>query len=259
MTNQRFQIDAFDFHCHVDLDPNPKNLIAQCESNRIAVLAVTTTPKAWRQNLLWTKNSNYVYAAVGLHPELVADRFNEIDLLETLISECRFVGEVGLDGSPQYSSSYEKQKQVFACALRVSQKHGGRVISIHSRRAAKDVVALLQEHVKPDNVLAILHWFSSSKSEARKAIEVGCYFSVNTSMVNSKNGQGLLEIIPRNRLLTETDSPFTKIDGRVTVPSDVNQTVLELAKFYGDTVSDLRHQLSTNAKKVFKFGGVDLV
>lgn len=253
------RIEAYDFHCHIDLHNDPVELIERCEKNRITVFAVTTTPKAWQQNETWTKNSNYVHAAVGLHPELVGDRYSEIDLLDKKISECRLVGEVGLDGSPQYRSSYEKQKQVFSCALKASQRHGGRVVSIHSRRAAKDVVELIEEHVDSTTVLTILHWFSSSRSELRRAVDAGCFFSVNSSMLKSKNGKNLLEIIPRDRLLTETDSPFTKVNGRISEPSDVLQTVIDLASFYGKPVGDIERQINRNAKAVFMFAGISLM
>lgn len=52
------------------------------DDNQIATLAVTTTPRAWSQNLRWTAQNRYVYAAVGLHPEVVGDRHAEITLLE---------------------------------------------------------------------------------------------------------------------------------------------------------------------------------
>lgn len=188
------KIEAYDFHCHIDLHADPAALIERCEKERIAVVAVTTTPKAWKQNQIWTKDSNYVHAAVGLHPELVGDRYAELDLLDKKIAECRLVGEVGLDGSPQYQSSYEKQKKVFTRALETSQKNGGCVISVHSRRAAKDVVQLIRQHTDPTNVLTILHWFSSSISDAQRAIDAGCYFSVNSAMLKSKNGRGLLKL-----------------------------------------------------------------
>ena len=66
--------NGFDFHCHVDLFDNPVALIADCDHNRIATLAVTTTPKAWKQNRTWTERSSFVFPAIGLHPELAGQR-----------------------------------------------------------------------------------------------------------------------------------------------------------------------------------------
>ena len=182
-------IRGFDFHCHIDLYPDPVALIEHCEKERVAVLAVTTTPRAWPQNWLWMQDSAYVHAAVGLHPELVADRYAEIELLEQKIGECRLVGEIGLDGSPQHRTSYEKQKVVFARALVAAQRHRGRVVTIHSRRAVQDTISLIEEHTNPENVLCVLHWFSGSLAEARRSANAGCYFSVNAAMLTHDRGR----------------------------------------------------------------------
>jgi TatD DNase family protein len=170
---------GFDFHCHIDLYPDPVAMIAACEENRIVTLAVTTTPKAWPQNRKWVAHCVYTYAAVGLHPEVVGERHRELALLEEYMKESRLVGEIGLDGSPQYRKSWDGQTMVFTRALAAAQRLGGRVVSIHSRRAANEVVRRLEEHTTPERVLPILHWFSGSVAAARKAASLGCYFSIN--------------------------------------------------------------------------------
>ena len=67
-----------DFHCHLDLYPNHSALIRECEISRVATLAVTTTPKAWMRNRELTSDSPYVRVALGLHPQLIAEREHEI-------------------------------------------------------------------------------------------------------------------------------------------------------------------------------------
>mgnify|MGYP001576270277 CR=1 FL=1 len=250
-------IRGFDFHCHIDLHPDPAALIARCEDARVVVLAVPTTPRAWPQNRAWMQNNFYVHAAVGLHPELVAERYAEVELLEQRIGECRLVGEVGLDGSPQHCASYQRQNQVFARALAASQKHGGRVVTIHSRRAARDTIALIKEHTDPANVLCILHWFSGSLAEARRAADAGCYFSVNAAMLTHDRGRALVRSIPGDRLLTETDSPFMTIDGRKSDPTDAIGVVAQLAALYEESLSEAWGRVTTNARRVFRFAGID--
>jgi hypothetical protein len=63
-----------------------------CETAHILTLAVTTTPKAWDQNRIWTSGKRHIHSAVGLHPELVGDRHAEIELLERLMVETPFIG-----------------------------------------------------------------------------------------------------------------------------------------------------------------------
>ena len=79
-----------------------------------------------------------------------------------------------------------------------------------------------------------MHWFTGSRSEARRAVALGCYFSVNTEMTRNERGQALVADLPIDRLLTETDGPFTQ-NSWPTVPSDRRAP------------SDSRH--STNKRK----------
>ena len=154
------EVRGFDFHCHIDLQSNPVAVIGRCSQERVFVLAVTTTPKAWDQNCIWASKSSYIQTATGLHPELVGERSSEIDLLEQQISQSRFVGEVGLDRNRDNTNSYDKQKEVFARILDTSQKLGGRLLTIHSRSATRDVLQMIKEHTDASHVLCVLHWFS---------------------------------------------------------------------------------------------------
>ena len=256
--NEETAARGFDFHCHIDLYPDPAAMIASCAESRIVTLAVTTTPRAWPQNRKWTANSSYTHAAVGLHPEVVGDRYNELPLLEEYIKESRLVGEIGLDGSPQYRKSWANQTEVFARALEAAQRLGGRVISIHSRRAANEVVRSLEEHVTPERVLPVLHWFSGSIASARKAAGLGCYFSINHRTLEHETGVTLVRSLPEERLLTETDGPFTSVGARKSEPADVLDITERLASVRSVPVQDMRSVIATNARRVFAFAGLDI-
>jgi TatD DNase family protein len=248
---------GYDFHCHVDLYPDPLAMIASCERSEIVTLAVTTTPKAWPQNRKWAGHSLYVHPAVGLHPEVVAECYQELPLLEECISESRLIGEVGLDGSPQHRKAWPWQIEVFTRALTAAQQHGGRIVSIHSRRAARDVLKCIGQHTTPDRVLPILHWFSGSVAEVRKGIALGCYFSINDRSLDHDTGIALIGSVPEDRLLTETDGPFTSHGGRPSEPADVTRTVERLAAARKITVSKIGRVLTANAQRVFAFAGVE--
>jgi TatD DNase family protein len=246
---------GFDFHCHIDLFPDPPAAIASCEAARIVTLAVTTTPKAWDQNRRWTAGTRYVHPALGLHPELVTDRYGEAGFLEQLMEETRFVGEIGLDGSAPHRSSLPAQRDVFMRVVRQAQRLGGRVLSIHSRRAAKDVIACLSANSTPERVLPILHWFSDSVATAQQAASAGCYFSVNHRMLESASGLELVRALPADRLLTETDAPLTAIGRRRAEPGDNVATALKLAAARGVTPAAVTATLAANAARVLGFAG----
>jgi TatD DNase family protein len=249
-------IRGFDFHCHVDLFPDPIAAISAREAARIMTLAVTTTPKAWGQNRKWTAGKSYVHSAVGLHPELVADRHAEIDLLERLMAETPFIGEIGLDGSASHRASLPAQRSVFTRVLKEAQRLGGRVLSIHSRRAAKDVVECLAANVSTDRVLPILHWFSDSAVTAQQAARLGCYFSINHRMLESASGLALVRGLPTDRLLTETDAPFTALQNRQVEPLDVVDAASRLAVALGLKPGDMNTMLTANASRVLGFAGI---
>jgi TatD DNase family protein len=230
-------------------------MIKRCEEQGIVTLGVTTTPKAWTQNKRWTANSRFVIPALGLHPELVAERHDEITLLETLMSETRFIGEVGLDGSPKFRSSLALQREIFGRVLRAADRLSGRVLTIHSRGASALAINDIQTNARPNRALCILHWFTGTPAEARKAVASGCWFSINGQMLTSERSRALVQSLPLDRLVTETDSPFTIEGTRKSVPWDVSNTIATLASLRSAPLADIRMALTTNAKRILTFGG----
>jgi TatD related DNase len=90
-------------------------------------------------------------------------------------------------------------------------------LSVHSRRAEADCLDRLA-HV---GAAAILHWYSGPVGQIDRAVAAGLYFSVNPAMLKSKNGQRIVDRIPRERVLTETDGPHTKVGQRIAEPRDI--------------------------------------
>jgi len=220
---------AVDFHCHLDLYPDHVAAISRAEAARVYTLTVTTTPKAWPRNQALTRDTRFVRAALGLHPQLVAERAAEIALWEEHLPETRYVGEVGLDAGPRYYKSFEAQKQVFCTVLERCAEAGGKILTVHSVRSATAVLDMIETHLPPERGKVVLHWFTGSLSEARRAASLGCYFSVNVEMARTERGCALLTALPSNRLLTETDGPFTQVSGRPAEPANAIAAVEALA------------------------------
>jgi TatD DNase family protein len=239
-----------DFHCHLDLYPNFLEMVAECERRKIYTLAVTTTPRAWQRNSKLTKPTKYVRAALGLHPQVVAEFHYEVDALCDLIPEARYVGEIGLDGSPKYADSFSMQKDVLDKILFSCVENGGRIISLHSRGATSEVLNMLENHKKSGT--PILHWFSGSLRELKLAIALGCWFSVGVAMLSSKKGLELAANMPKNRLLTETDGPFTQQNGKPYMPWDVEIAVKKLALIWKQDAEEVKSQIAANLKFLCK-------
>lgn len=227
--SEELQTGGVDFHCHLDLYPDHEAAIARAEAARIYTLTVTTTPKAWPRNHALTRDTRYVRAALGLHPQLVAERAGELPLWEQHLRETRYVGEVGLDAGPRFYKSLEAQTQVFRRVLERCAEAGGKILTVHSVRSVPTVLDMVERHLPQDRGAVVMHWFTGTRSEARRAAALGCYFSVNAEMVRSDRGRAVVADLPMDRLLTETDGPFTQVSGRPSEPADVRVTVAAIA------------------------------
>lgn len=160
------------------------------------------------------------------------------------------MGEVGLDAGPRFYKSLPRQTDVFRRILILCAQQGGKILSIHSVRAASKVLDNLEELLPPNRGTAVLHWFSGSQSELRRAINLGCYFSVNQSMFEKARGQALIESIPPERLLTETDGPFLEEDGEPIEPGNVRGAVGALGQLLGLPPAQTQDLLLSNLKRL---------
>ncbi|MBZ9872943.1 TatD family hydrolase [Mesorhizobium sp. BR1-1-9] len=241
---------SVDFHCHLDLYPDLRLAVLACEEAHVATLAVTTTPKAFRRNRDLTRQAHYVRVALGLHPQLAAERASELPLFEALLNETRYVGEVGLDASPNHYAGFTEQVRVFRRILMACAKHGDKILSVHSVRAAKAVLDNVEELLPPGRGRIVLHWFSGSLSEARRALSLGCYFSVNERMFASPSARKVVSILPRDRVLTETDGPFIERDDGPIRPGDVSKATSDLAGLWGVSEDAARVELVRNLREL---------
>lgn len=233
-----------DFHCHLDLYPDPRQIVDRCQQRGVGLLSVTTTPSAWPGTSRLASSRSVIRTALGLHPQLASERKGELALFEKYLPETRFVGEVGLDGLPEYRSFWSDQVEVFEHVLRRCEQAGGKILSIHSRRAATPVLDSLDRYSRID--APILHWFSGTKAELRRAVERGCWFSVGPAMLVGSKGRGLVEAMPRERVLLETDGPFAQRRGTSLQPWDIDIARDELAHVWGVSGSDAEGMIRAN-------------
>lgn len=195
-------------HCHVDLMRSMREFSKEALDEKINLLAMTTTPKAFEIEQKKLSGFSNVQVALGLHPQLVLNRFQELTLIEKHIHTTRFIGEIGLDFNKQFYHSKERQIEVFSQIIKWCQRSPMKIISIHSVRSDKDVLDMLEKYDCTKLNKCILHWFSGTIKQLDRAIELDCFFSVNEYMLNSPNGRSIIQRIPVERLLLESDAPF---------------------------------------------------
>ncbi len=237
-----------DFHSHLDLYPDPFAVAKECCLQQIYVLSVTTTPSAWKGSSALAEPDSRIRTALGLHPQIAHERKNELELFDTYLPEARYVGEVGLVGAPEFKIYWNDQLLVFDHILQACSRAGGRIISIHSRRATKEVLSRLGKF--PQAGTAILHWYSGSRRELDIAISQGCWFSVGPAMRMSDKARSLVSHMPRERILTETDGHFAQIDRRSAMPWDAQRATVQLSELWNISVQETQHMLYENLRRL---------
>lgn len=233
-----------DFHCHLDLYSNPVDVSRQCAERGLYVLSVTTVPSAFLKTRDLAQSNPRIRTALGLHPQIAHERHAELAQFEHLIESADYVGEIGLDGAPEFRSSWEIQSRVFQRCLEITAAAGGRVMSLHTRRSATAVLDALEK--VPGAGTPVLHWFSGTNRELDRAVGMGCWFSVGPGMLRSENGRRLASRIPRERLLIESDGPFVQLYNRAIWPWEAAEAIDWLAGAWQDESASVRTTLAAN-------------
>jgi len=211
-------------------------------------LSVTTTPSAWRGTLALAEGATHIRTALGLHPELAHERRFELELFDQLLAETKYVGEIGIDHTPGTENRWSDQEAVLRHILASCEAAGGRVLSIHSRRAATNVLKLLEAFPKAGT--PVLHWFSGNYRELNRAEGLGCWFSVGPAMLRGERGRALASRMPRDRVLTESDGPFARVGQRAAEPADIELAIRELAGIWEVDESEVNERLLQNFRRL---------
>lgn len=229
---------------------NMKLLIREFSNNpNVGVVAVGTTPKAYEKEVLFCRSTSNIRVGLGIHPQLIAERWQETELLLKLIDQTRFIGEVGLDLNSAYISSKQQQINCFRKIIKACADRGNKVISIHCVKSVSTVLDELESVGAINNCICILHWFSGTSRERRKAIEDGVYFSINPRMTRTKTGQETIQAIPKDKILLETDSPFTmKFRHVADLEKELELLVERISSIRGKSI---RKNIEENSNKIW--------
>ena len=195
-------------------------------------------------------------AAIGVHPEDCADLTeNDMDILEEYSKDenAIAIGEIGLD---YYWDDPERavQKKWFARQTELAKKVKLPGI-IHSREAAADTLDILRSEGAAD-VGGIMHCYSYSKEMAKDFLDLGFYIGVG-GVVTFKNGKKLKEVVeyvPLDRIVTETDSPYmapVPMRGKRNTSEYLPYIISEIAAIKGVTVEEVERVTFENAVRLF--------
>ena len=225
-----------DTHCHFDIMSNPEAYIYAKEVVGDIVIGMTNLPSHFCIGEPHLRSFKHVRLALGLHPLLAADKQNELQIFKNNIEKTSYIGEIGLDFSKSGISTKEIQISVLRKILS-DLKGKKKIVSVHSRKAERELLDLLCEY---DIKNVIFHWYSGPIGLIPSILSCGYYFSVNESMTLSKNGQKIIENIPKTRILTETDAPYNSKTDIGNVLTYLRMTEQDIRNNFMELVSKIK-------------------
>lgn len=253
-----------DSHCHLDrlklsdFDNQLDTVIDNASAAKVnQLLCVSVTLEEFPSMVAATASYPQVLLSCGAHP-LNQDEMIDEENLYRLAQHERVIaiGETGLDYfyAPETRAV---QQDSFRKHIRVAQR-ANKPLIIHTRDAREDTLAIMKEE-GADNIGGILHCFTESLAMAEAAIEMGFYISFS-GIVTFKNAQELRDVaklIPDDRLLIETDSPYlapVPHRGKQNQPAYVVEVAKHLASIRGQSVEHIAKITSENFNRLFKLG-----
>jgi TatD DNase family protein len=235
------RLPPLDLHAHIDPSISEDDL----DELDAVVFAVTRSLDESEEAIERTDTTTIW--GVGCHPALAkAHTGFTPERFRHLIDASPFAGELGLDGKARVP--FDKQLETLRGALDVLADDP-RVVSLHNYAATQQLLEELERHDTPGRVL---HWWLGDVPLTRRAVELGCYFSLPPAATRRKD---LLGAIPLDRLLTETDHPFGDRRFQDSRPGNVGPVERALAAHHQRDQQDIRRILWLNLNQLIKEAG----
>ena len=250
-----------DSHCHLDHEPllsDIDNVIIRSKSAGVTkILTICTTLNSFDKIKKLVLKDKIIYGTYGIHPHETKNDFVNSDLIiNEIISNDKIIG-VGETGLDFYYNNSDKETQIksFETHIKASIELNIPLI-IHSRSAENETFDILNNY-KNDDLKILMHCFTGSQKFAEKLLDLNAYFSAS-GIITFKNSQDLqktFQLIPLDKLLIETDSPFLAPEpnrGKKNEPSFVKFTGKKLADLKNISFEDLVNSTTNNFNKLFK-------
>ena len=261
-----------DSHCHLtfpELAGDMPDVRAAMAAARVTrALCISTTMEEFPSvQALATEYDNF-WASAGVHPD--SEDVHEPSVAElvaaTQMPKVVAIGETGLDYYQMEErkggrgiADMEWQRERFRTHIRAARQVGVPLV-IHTRAASDDTLAILREEGEQGGAGSaggVFHCFTETREVARAALDLGFYVSLS-GIVTFKNARELHEVatlIPDDRLLIETDSPYlapVPYRGNINTPAYVPHVAARLAELRGTSAEHIGELTSANFTRLFK-------
>ena len=248
----------YDTHCHLN-DPNMIDnidcFLENCKKQDVSLLNVIGYDVESSKKAIEIANKyENCYAVVGMQPEEIPNEefYEELDALYDN-NRIVAVGEIGLDYH-WTKENKDKQKEVFVHYIKKAHQLNLPIV-VHSRDAHLDTINILKEN-KEYLGKVVMHCYSYSKEVLKDYLNLGCYISLGgvVTFKNAKVAKEVASVVPLDRLMLETDSPYltpTPYRGKPNEPSYIRFVLEEIAKLKEMDVNELEDILFKNSCSFF--------
>ena len=253
-----------DSHCHLDyLEDKGQDLDQVLEQARgldvMGMVTISTTLPSFAKVRSIAERYDTIWCTVGIHPNHIGQQAETtVDELIELSQHPKVVGigESGLDYHYDYSP-VDKQQRQFRVHIQAAQQTGLPLV-VHTRSADDDTVAILRdEYEKGGAFTGVIHCYSAGHDLAMAAVDMGLYISCS-GILTFKNSQSIRDtvaVVPNDKLLVETDSPYLApmpYRGKENTPAYTRYTAEVLADVKGVTYAEIAMQTTDNFFALFK-------
>ena len=249
-----------DSHCHLDHEPmfsDLKNVLNRSKENGVEkILTICTTKDSFKKIIEIIKFDPIIYGTYGIHPhEVSANIVSKEEIIENVVSNKKIIaiGESGLDFYYNHSS---KENQISSFKLHIEAAIDLNIpIIVHSRNAEKETFDILNDY-KISNPKILMHCFTGSTEFANKLLSLNSYFSASGIITFKKSSdlQETFRLIPNEKLLIETDSPYlapVPLRGKKNEPSYIKHTLIKLADIKNISADNIDKITSQNFNILF--------
>lgn len=262
-------MEFFDSHAHLDdekFDQDRRDLINNIYQEHITkIITVGYHIESSKKAVQLSDQYNWIYAAVGISPNDIEEAEEKIAVqigeIEKLIQSAQLqnhkpaaIGEIGLDYYWNKENK-ELQKYAFIKQIELSNSYELPVI-IHNRDAMQDTLDILKNIAAPIKK-GVFHCCQLNRELVKQVLELGFYISLAgpVTFKNAKNADEIIEMIPMDKLLIETDSPYLSPEpnrGKRNDPRNVKFVAEKIADIKKVTILEIATSTYQNAMNLFE-------
>ena len=252
-------MELFDSHAHYNdekFDDDRDTIIKEAYNSGITtIINAGYSLESSKKAIEIANQYEFMYATVGVSPNDIEDlKGNYIEDIEELAKSHKVVaiGEIGLDYYWNKENK-EKQKEIFMEQIKLANKLDLPIV-IHTREAVMDTIDILKKIECKKR--GVFHCCPLNRELVKEALKLGFYisFAGPVTFKNSKNAEEIVNLVPIEKILIETDSPYLSpepVRGRRNDSQNVKYIAQKIADIKGLTIEEVAKQMHKNIEKIF--------